>query len=74
MYSSFKQYEQCSCNKPVARCVKLRVAHAPPWVSDPDMHHGTGCMPGSLTSGFLLKSVAGETFPAHAQAAILRIA
>ena len=31
----------------------------PPWVSDPDMHHGTcvthvqWCMPGSLTSGFL---------------------
>ena len=30
----------------------------PPWVSDPDMHHGTcvmhvpWCMPGSLTSGF----------------------
>ena len=35
---------------PLARYVKLRVAHAPgmlgtfsppPWVSDPDMHHGT---------------------------------
>ena len=53
---------------PLARCVKLRVAHAPgmpgtfsptPRVSDPDMHHGTcvthvpWCMPGSLTSGFL---------------------
>ena len=31
----------------------------PPWVSDPDMHHGTcvmhmpWCMPGSLTLGFL---------------------
>ena len=31
----------------------------PPWVSDPDMHHGTcvthvpWCIPGSLTSGFL---------------------
>ena len=52
---------------PLARCVKLRVAHAPgmfgtfsppPRVSDPDMHHGTcvmhvpWCMPGSLTSGF----------------------
>ena len=49
--------------------VKLRVAHAPwipgtfsppPRVNDPDMHHGTcmthvpWCMPGSLTSGFLL--------------------
>ena len=47
---------------------KLWVAHAPgmpgtfsppPWVSDPDMHHGMcvthmpWCMPGSLTSGFL---------------------
>ena len=55
-------------NGPLARYVKLRVAHAPgmsgtfslpPLVSDPDMHHGTcllyvpGCMPGSLTSGFL---------------------
>ena len=53
---------------PLARYVILRVAHAPgmpgtfsppPWVSDPDMHHGTcvmhvsWCMPGSLTSGFL---------------------
>ena len=53
---------------PLARYVKLRVAHAPgmpgtfslpPWVSDPDMHHGTcvthvlWCMPGSLYSGFL---------------------
>ena len=53
---------------PLARCVKLRVAHAPgmpgtfsptPRVSDPDIHHGTcvthvpWCMPGSLASGFL---------------------
>ena len=53
---------------PLARYVKLWVAHAPgmpgtffppAWVSDPDMHHGTcvthvpWCMPGSLTSGFL---------------------
>ena len=49
---------------PLARYVKLRVAHAPgmfsppPRVSDPDMHHGTyvthvpWCMPGLLTSGF----------------------
>ena len=47
------------------RYVKLRVVHAPkipgtfslpPWVSDPDIHHGTcvpRCMPGSLTGGFL---------------------
>ena len=53
---------------PLARYVKLRVAHAPgipgtfsPLLggSDPDMHHGTcvthvpWCMSGSLTSGFL---------------------
>ena len=57
------------CNGPLARYVKLRVAHAPgmsrtfsplPRVSDPDMHHGTcathrpWCIPGSLTSSFLL--------------------
>ena len=76
---------------PLAWYVKLWVAHAPGmpgtfspplWVSDPDMHHGTcvthvtRCMPGSLTSVFLLKSVAGKTFPAfptHAQPTILRI-
>ena len=55
-------------NGPLARYVKLRVAHAPgmpktfpplPQFSDPDMHHGTcvthvpWCMPGSLTSSFL---------------------
>ena len=53
---------------PLTTYVKLRVAHAPgmpgafsptPWVSDPDMHHGTcvthvpWCMPGSLCCGFL---------------------
>ena len=53
---------------PLARYVKLRVAHAPgmpetffppPRVSNPDMHHGTCVthvpwgMPGSLTSGSL---------------------
>ena len=53
---------------PLARYVKLRVAHAPgmpgtfsppPRASDPDMHHGTcmthvpWCMSGSLTHGFL---------------------
>ena len=57
---------------------KIAVAHAPgmpgtfsppPRVSDPDMHHGTcvthvpWCMPGLLTSIFLLKSVAGENVP-----------
>ena len=75
-------------HEPLARYVKLQVAHAPgmpgtfsppPRVNDPDMHHGTcvpWCMPGSLTSGFPLKSVVGKTFPAipaHAQLAILRI-
>ena len=55
-------------NGPLARYVKLRVAHAPGMpgtfsppqrVCDPDMHYGTcvthvpRCMPGSLTSGFL---------------------
>ena len=53
---------------PLARYVKLRVAHASwipgtispsPRVNDPDMHHGKcvthlpWCMPGWLTSGFL---------------------
>ena len=56
------------CHGPLARYVKLRVAHAPgipgtfsppPQVNYPDMHHGTcvkhvpWCMPGSLTGGFL---------------------
>ena len=55
-------------NGPLARYVRLRVAHAPgipgtfsppPRVSDPDMHHDTCvmqvslCMSGSLTSNFL---------------------
>ena len=59
----------CASHGPLARYVRLRVAHAPrmpgtfsllPRVSDPDMHHGTcvthvpWCMPESLTSGFLL--------------------
>ena len=54
---------------PLTRCAELRVAHAPGMpgtfsppsrVGDPDMQHGTcvthvpWCMPGSLTSGFLL--------------------
>ena len=53
---------------PPTRYVQLCLAHAPgmqgtfsppPWVSDPDMHHGTcvthvpWCMSGSLTRGFL---------------------
>ena len=38
----------------------------PPWVSDPDMHHGTcvthvpWCMPGSLTSGLLWSQWRGK--------------
>ena len=62
---------------PLARYVKLRVAHAsgmpgtfspPTWVSDPDMHHGTclthvpWSMSGSLTSGFFWSQV-GENVP-----------
>ena len=58
---------QYAANGPLARYVKLRVAHAsgmpgtfslPPELSNPDMHHDTcvthvpRCMPGSLTSGF----------------------
>ena len=65
-------------NGPLARYIKLRVAHAPgipgafsppPWDSDPDVHHGTcvthvpWCMSGSLTSGFYLNSVTGENAP-----------
>ena len=60
---------------PLARCVKLQVAHAPgipgtfsppSRVSDPDMLHGTcvthvpWCMPGSLTSGFLWSRQRGK--------------
>ena len=64
---------------------KIAGAHAPgmpgtfsppPRVRDPDMHHGSWCMPGSLTSGFLWNRRRGKTFPAfpaHAQPAILRI-
>ena len=64
-----------TCHGPLARYVKLRVAHPPgmpgtfsppPQVSYPDMHHGTcvthvpWCMPGSLTSGFLLSRRRGK--------------
>ena len=53
---------------PLIRYAELEVAPVPgmlgtfsppPWVSEPDMHHGTcvthvpRCMPVSLTSGFL---------------------
>ena len=67
-YGSFITYINKHHNGPLARYVKLRVAHAPvmpgtfsppPLFSKPDMHHGTcvthvpWCMPGSLTNGFL---------------------
>ena len=63
-------------NGPLARYIKLRVAHAPgmpgtfsppPRVSDPGMHsdtcvtHVPWCMPGSLTNGFLRSG--GENVP-----------
>ena len=62
---------------PLARYVKLWVAHAPgmpgtfsppPQVNDPDMHHGTCithvplCMPRSITSGFLWSRWQGKRF------------
>ena len=65
----------CIWHGPLARYVKLRVAHAPgtpgtfsslPRVSDPNMHHITcvkqepWCMPGSLTSGFLWSGRRGK--------------
>ena len=63
-----KHKNVCIFHGPLARYVKLRVAHAPgmlrmfspsPRVGDPNMHHGTcethvpWCMTGSLTSCFL---------------------
>ena len=59
----------------LTRCATLRVVHAPgmlgtfpppPWVRDPDMHHGTcvthvpWCMPWSFTSGFLWSQWRGK--------------
>ena len=64
-----------STHGPLARYVKLWVAHAPgmpgtfsppPPVSDPDMHHGIcvthvpWCMPGSLTCSFLWSRWGGK--------------
>ena len=84
IYSNIATWASCQIRK-------IAGAHAPgmpgtfspsPQVSDPDMHHGTcvthvpGCMPGSLTSGFIWNRRRGKTFPAfpaHAQHAILRI-
>ena len=62
---------------PLTGYIKLWVAHGPgmpgtfslpPQVSDPNIHHGTcmthvsWCMPGSLTSGFLLIRWRGKRF------------
>ena len=80
MFSCGRQGSTCTViNKrshgPLARYVKLRVAHAPgmpgtfsppPWINDPGMHHGTcvthvpWCMPGSLVSGFLWSRLRGK--------------
>ena len=72
-------------NWPLTRYAKLQVAHTPempgtfcppPWVSGPDMHHGTcmthvsWCMPGSLTNGFLWSRRRGKR---SLHPAILRI-
>ena len=66
--SSVEMSHATASHGPLARYVKLRVAHASgmpgmvsptPWVSDPDMNHGTCvthvplCISGSLTTGFL---------------------
>ena len=63
------KYQQRNVHVPLSRYANLLVAHAPgmpgtffppPRVSDPDMHNGPcvthvpWCMPGPLTSGFLL--------------------
>ena len=70
----------------LARYVKVRIAHAPgmqgtfsppPWVSDPDMHHGTcvthvpWCKPESLISGFL-EFGGGENVPGIPGACVTR--
>ena len=64
---SVTPFSQYSCHGPLARYVKLRVAHAPgmpgtfslPRVSDTDMHM-PWCMPGSLTSSFLWSQLRGK--------------
>ena len=78
VWFSYPYHKKCPSfigKGPLARYVKLRVAHAPgmqrafcplPRVSDPDMHHGTcvthvpWCMPGSLTGGFLWRWCRGK--------------
>ena len=71
------QWFRQTSNGPLARYVKLRVAHAPGMsgtfspsqrVSDPDMHHGTcvthvpWCMPGSLTNGLRWRGTRSQQF------------
>ena len=68
----------CTDHGPLTRYVKLRDAHAPgtfsppPWVSDPDMQHGTCVthvpwhMPGSLTCGWLWSRWRGKR-PRHSR-------
>ena len=88
VFSAFPLLDNWLAYEPLARYIKLRVAHAPGMsgtfsppqgVSDPDVHPGTRvthvpwCMPGSQTMIFY--SVAGKrfpAFPAHAQCAFLR--
>ena len=69
--------EQNCRHGPLVRYVKSRVAHAPgmpgtfsspPWIRDPDMHHGT-CVthvpwfiPGSLISSFFRRRKSGNHF------------
>ena len=68
LVGSMLRSTRCGFHGPLARYVKLRVAHPPempgtfplpPQVSDPDLHHGMcvthvpWCRSGSLTSGFL---------------------
>ena len=68
-----------SCQGPLTRYIKLRVAHAPgmpgtfsppPPVGDPNMHYGTRvthvswCMSGSLTRSFLWSRLRGKR-PRH---------
>ena len=69
------QIHVCPRNRPLARYVKLLIAHAPAMpgtfspplrVSDPEMHHSTcvthvsWCIPGSLTSDFLWRRWRGK--------------
>ena len=76
-YAIYWVYRWCLVHGPLAQYVTLRVAHASrmletffsrPWISDPDMHHGTcvthvsWCMLGLLISGFLWCRWQGKHF------------